>query len=245
MRVIDLQKLYLTKKHKIQTHQIESQNESTSFFEQSKKSLEISKETFKPKIQPIQSFSLKTRQASLVSKRQETLSNLNRRLMGHLKINPYNNQQLMGTLHQIGLFQLDSTKLDLSLYRALLVFEHILGRRQSILILSPPEYHYLFSALTRQSASFILYQKPWIGGLLTNWKQLSNYPIDLGLIFVTHPEHYPFVLREATLLNIPTMGLIDTENDPRDVTYPVYGNNDDTYSLHRFCTLLALLQKSA
>ena len=50
-------------------------------------------------------------------------------------------------------------------------------------------------------------------------------------IFVIDVNHEEIAVREATRLNIPCIGLVDTNSDPTYVTYPIPGNDDATKSI--------------
>ena len=44
-------------------------------------------------------------------------------------------------------------------------------------------------------------------------------------------------MKEAAMCNIPTIGIVDTDCDPRMVTYTVPGNDDTPDSMELFCNL--------
>jgi len=44
-------------------------------------------------------------------------------------------------------------------------------------------------------------------------------------------------ITEAAMCNIPVIGLVDTDCDPRLITYPVPGNDDTMQSMEYFCKL--------
>jgi small subunit ribosomal protein S2 len=50
-------------------------------------------------------------------------------------------------------------------------------------------------------------------------------------IFVIDVNHEEIAVREANRLNIPCIGLVDTNSDPTYVTYPIPGNDDATKSI--------------
>ncbi|WP_420348319.1 30S ribosomal protein S2 [Pelagibius sp.] len=122
----------------------------------------------------------------------------------------------------------------------------------------------------------------WLGGMLTNWKTISNSikrlrtvedqlgEEQIGLtkkellnltrerdkleralggikemgglpdvIFVidTNKEH--IAVDEATNLNIPVIGVLDSNSDPKGVTFPVPGNDDALRAISLYCDLIA------
>lgn len=90
----------------------------------------------------------------------------------------------------------------------------------------------------------------WIPGALTNGgailshcemkvvnamdKQLHNFKRDLAdrppikpdLVICLNPLENRVMLHECGLLNVPTIGIIDTDADPASVTYPIPANDD-------------------
>ena len=58
-----------------------------------------------------------------------------------------------------------------------------------------------------------------LGGI----KEMEELP---GVIFVVDPKKERIAILEARKLNIPVVGLIDTNCNPEDVDYPIPGNDD-------------------
>jgi len=122
----------------------------------------------------------------------------------------------------------------------------------------------------------------WLGGMLTNWKTISNSikrlrvveerlaEENIGLtkkellnltrerdkleralggikemgglpdvLFVidTNKEH--IAVAEAANLNIPVVAVVDSNSDPRGVTFPVPGNDDALRAIELYCRLVA------
>ena len=122
----------------------------------------------------------------------------------------------------------------------------------------------------------------WLGGMLTNWKTISNSikrlrsveerlaEENVGLtkkellnltrerdkleralggikemgglpdvLFVidTNKEH--IAVAEAANLNIPVVAVVDSNSDPRGVTFPVPGNDDALRAIELYCRLVA------
>ena len=85
----------------------------------------------------------------------------------------------------------------------------------------------------------------WLPGTLTNryrllpgGKPLQPPPLPDLVIFAS-PMTYPHALRECALLRIPTIGLIDTDCDPRGVTYSIPANDDSERTAELILNLLA------
>ena len=58
-----------------------------------------------------------------------------------------------------------------------------------------------------------------LGGI----KDMTEIP---GVLFVVDPKKERIAILEARKLNIPVVGLVDTNCNPEDVDYPIPGNDD-------------------
>ena len=58
-----------------------------------------------------------------------------------------------------------------------------------------------------------------LGGI----KEMKEIP---GVMFVVDPKKERIAILEAKKLNIPVVGLVDTNCNPEDVDYPIPGNDD-------------------
>ena len=58
-----------------------------------------------------------------------------------------------------------------------------------------------------------------LGGI----KEMTRMP---GAMFVVDPKNERIAVLEAKKLNIPIIGLVDTNCNPEDVDYPIPGNDD-------------------
>ncbi|KAI8057155.1 ribosomal protein S2, flavodoxin-like domain-containing protein [Syncephalis plumigaleata] len=64
------------------------------------------------------------------------------------------------------------------------------------------------------------------------------------LMVVLNPLENRIALAEAQRANIPTIGLIDTDCDPRLVTYPIPGNDDSTRAVELISGVLSVAARS-
>lgn len=71
-----------------------------------------------------------------------------------------------------------------------------------------------------------------IGGI----RQMGNIP---NLIFVLDVNRDATAVKEASLLNIPVIGILDSNSNPDDITYPVPGNDDATRAIRFYCDLFS------
>ena len=89
-----------------------------------------------------------------------------------------------------------------------------------------------------QSGELNLLPKKEVAGLL---KERDNLEANLGgikdmhtmpgVLFVVDPKKEYIAVREARSLNIPIVGLVDTNCDPDDVDYVIPGNDDAVRSV--------------
>ena len=122
----------------------------------------------------------------------------------------------------------------------------------------------------------------WLGGMLTNWKTISNSIKRLRLVedrlaeenigltkkellnltrerdkleralggikemgglpdvlFVVDTNKEHIAVAEASNLNIPVVAVVDSNSDPRGVTFPVPGNDDALRAIELYCRLVA------
>ncbi|MDR2008476.1 MAG: 30S ribosomal protein S2 [Alphaproteobacteria bacterium] len=122
----------------------------------------------------------------------------------------------------------------------------------------------------------------WLGGMLTNWKTISNSiakldsldkQIDEGMVGLTkkeklelnrHQEKLNLVLggirkmgglpnlvvvldtvqesiaiEESRKLGIPIVGIVDTNANPDNITFPVPGNDDAIKSIRFYCEIIS------
>jgi len=91
----------------------------------------------------------------------------------------------------------------------------------------------------------------WLGGMLTNWKTISQSIKRLrevevqmeqgetGLLFVidTNKEH--IAIAEAKVLNIPVIAILDSNSDPDAVVHRVPGNDDAVRAIALYCELIS------
>ena len=71
-----------------------------------------------------------------------------------------------------------------------------------------------------------------LGGI----KEMKRLP---GAIFIVDPKKERIAILEARKLNIPIVGLIDTNCNPEDVDYPIPGNDDATRAVKLIADVMA------
>ena len=71
-----------------------------------------------------------------------------------------------------------------------------------------------------------------LGGI----KEMGGLP-DLLVVIDTNKEH--LAIEEAGRLNIPVVGILDSNSDPKGITHPVPGNDDAVRAIGIYCDLIA------
>ncbi len=77
---------------------------------------------------------------------------------------------------------------------------------------------------------------------LSGISEMKKSP-DLVFIIDTKLEH--IAVSEANLLNIPIIGIVDTNCDPEKIDYPIPGNDDSRRSIDLYCSLIRETIKSS
>jgi small subunit ribosomal protein S2 len=121
----------------------------------------------------------------------------------------------------------------------------------------------------------------WLGGMLTNWRTISQSIRrlrelegklaegtvgltkretlqltrerdkleralggikDMGglpdLLFVIDTNKEAIAVAEAKVLNIPVIAVVDSNSDPKDISYPIPGNDDASRAINLYCDLM-------
>ncbi|MGI9451362.1 MAG: 30S ribosomal protein S2 [Geminicoccaceae bacterium] len=121
----------------------------------------------------------------------------------------------------------------------------------------------------------------WLGGMLTNWRTISQSIRrlrdleaklaegtlgltkretlqltrerdkleralggikDMGglpdLLFVIDTNKESIAVAEARVLNIPVIAVVDSNSDPKDISYPIPGNDDASRAINLYCDLM-------
>ncbi|XP_028664680.1 28S ribosomal protein S2, mitochondrial isoform X1 [Erpetoichthys calabaricus] len=122
---------------------------------------------------------------------------------------------------------------------------HVAYRGGIILFVSRNRQHAHLVESTAQACGEYAHTRYWHGGLLTNGHVqygLGTRLPDLLVFFSTlntvFQQHV--AIRDAAKMNIPTVGIVDSDCNPSLVTYPVPGNDDSPAALELYCRLFRL-----
>lgn len=146
--------------------------------------------------------------------------------------------------------RLDQDIIDLDqtvehLQQALNFAAHVAYRGGIILFVSRPrQFGHLVESTAKKCGEYA-HTRYWQGGLLT------NSPIQYGpgvrlpdlIIFLSTLNNVfqPHVgIRDAAKMNIPTVGVVDSNCNPSLVTYPVPGNDDTPAAMEMYCRLFRM-----
>ncbi|XP_037351382.1 28S ribosomal protein S2, mitochondrial [Talpa occidentalis] len=138
------------------------------------------------------------------------------------------------------IIDLEQTAAHLQL--ALNVTAHVAYRKGIILLVGRQrQFTHLIENTARDCGEYA-HTRYFKGGLLTNAPLLLGPGVRLpDLIIFLHTLNNVFephvAVRDAAKMNIPTVGIVDTNCNPCLITYPVPGNDDSPPSVQLFCGL--------
>uniref|UniRef100_A0A8B9NFJ4 Small ribosomal subunit protein uS2m n=1 Tax=Accipiter nisus TaxID=211598 RepID=A0A8B9NFJ4_9AVES len=141
------------------------------------------------------------------------------------------------------IIDLDQTMQHLQL--ALNFTAHIAYRKGIILFISRKrQFCHLVESTARECGEYA-HTRYWQGGLLTNAHIQFGPGVRLPdlLIFLSSLNNVfePHVaIRDAAKMNIPTVGVVDTNCNPCLITYPIPGNDDSPTAMELYCKLFRM-----
>lgn len=159
--------------------------------------------------------------------------------LGHKKgmWNPLMKPYLFGTKDDVHVFDLEKTQSHLRL--ALNVAGHIAYKNGIILFVNErSQFDRLVQQTARDCGEYFVTPK-WRPGTLTNSQMLLGtlrHP-DLIIFLSTGPSKT--AIKEASMSNIPTVAITDSDADPRLIVYPVPGNDDTPSAITLYCQLFS------
>uniref|UniRef100_U3I8I8 Small ribosomal subunit protein uS2m n=2 Tax=Anas platyrhynchos TaxID=8839 RepID=U3I8I8_ANAPP len=141
------------------------------------------------------------------------------------------------------IIDLDQTMDHLQL--ALNFTAHIAYRKGIILFISRNrQFCHLVESTARECGEYA-HTRYWQGGLLTNAHIQFGSGVRLPdlIIFLSSLNNVfePHVaIRDAAKMNIPTVGVVDTNCNPSLITYPIPGNDDSPSAMELYCKLFKM-----
>ncbi|MEA3423822.1 MAG: 30S ribosomal protein S2 [Bacillota bacterium] len=80
-----------------------------------------------------------------------------------------------------------------------------------------------FESLTKKEVIKLKLKRDRLEKFLGGIRDMNGLP---DALFIVDPKKEQIAIHEARLLNIPVIGIVDTNCDPDDVDYPIPGNDD-------------------
>ncbi len=81
----------------------------------------------------------------------------------------------------------------------------------------------VFESLTKKEVIKLKLKRDRLEKFLGGIRDMNGLP---DALFIVDPKKEKIAIHEARLLNIPVIGIVDTNCDPDDVDYPIPGNDD-------------------
>ncbi|CAH3037923.1 unnamed protein product [Pocillopora meandrina] len=145
---------------------------------------------------------------------------------------------LFGVREKHHIIDLNQTVVHLRL--ALNVLSHIAYKRGKILFISAhPQFEELTQRTARECDEYFITRR-WRGGTLTNSYMLLGTTELVDMIIFLHLPSLgknTLAVTEAAQLNIPTIGIVDSDCNPNMIMYPIPGNDDTPSAVQLYCNL--------
>ena len=93
-----------------------------------------------------------------------------------------------------------------------------------------------FEFLTKKEVAKLKAERDKLEKALGGIKDMTELP---GLLFVVDPKKEHIAIKEAKALNIPVVGIVDTNCDPDDIDYPIPANDDAIRSVKLIVSAMA------
>ncbi|XP_055035968.1 small ribosomal subunit protein uS2m [Misgurnus anguillicaudatus] len=157
----------------------------------------------------------------------------------HRLMEPY----LFGSRLDVDIIDLDQTVEHLQ--RALNFTAHVAYRGGIILFVSRRrQFGHLVETTARECGEYA-HTRYWQGGLLTNapvqYSPGVRLPDLIVFLSTLNNVFQPHVgIRDAAKMNIPTIGVVDSNCNPSLLTYPVPGNDDTHVAMEMYCRLFKM-----
>lgn len=93
-----------------------------------------------------------------------------------------------------------------------------------------------FEKLSKKEVARLEKERAQLEKIFSGIRDMNRLP---GLMFVVDTKLEKIAVAEARRLNIPVLGVVDTNCDPDEVTYPIPGNDDAIRSIRLFARFVA------
>ncbi len=92
------------------------------------------------------------------------------------------------------------------------------------------------AGLTKKEQLGLTRERDTLERALGGIKEMGALP---DILFVIDTNKEAIAVKEANKLNIPVVGVIDSNSDPQGITFPIPGNDDAIRSISFYCDLVA------
>jgi small subunit ribosomal protein S2 len=90
--------------------------------------------------------------------------------------------------------------------------------------------------LSKKEASRLMKSKEKLDQTFSGIKDMGRLP---GLVFILDTKREHIAVRECRRLGIPSVGIVDTNADPEEVTYPIPGNDDAVRAIRLYARFMS------
>lgn len=115
-------------------------------------------------------------------------------------------------------------------------FDTIQKRIQRLKDLEKMEEDGTFDVLPKKEVILLKKEMEKLEKNLGGIKEMDKLP---GVIFLVDPKKERIAILEAKKLNIPVVGIVDTNCNPQDLDYPIPGNDDAIRSVSLIADVMA------
>ena len=153
--------------------------------------------------------------------------------------NPKMEEYIFGVRNNIHIFDLRLTVEAINI--ALVKLHDTVKKNGKILFVGTKKQCSLVVKELAELNNYYYVNKRWLGGTLTNWKTISN-SINIGgiknldgkpdLLIIFDVVKDKIAVLEAKKLNIPVIGIVDSNADPDLIDYVIPGNDDAIRSIN-------------
>ncbi|XP_038063492.1 28S ribosomal protein S2, mitochondrial-like [Patiria miniata] len=155
-------------------------------------------------------------------------------------INPHMKKYIFGIRQNQCIIDLDQTAGLLK--EALNFTAHVAHRGGIILFINRmPQFTFQMEQLAKDCGEYA-HTRLWQGGCFTNapiqygpGTRLPDLLVFFHTLTNTFTEH--LAVTDAAKMNIPTVGVVDTNCNPNLITYPIPGNDDSPSAMELYCRL--------
>ena len=90
--------------------------------------------------------------------------------------------------------------------------------------------------MTKKEVQRLVGEKDKLSSVIEGIKNMGGLP---DALFVIDVGHEKIAIQEAKRLSIPVVGIVDTNNNPTIVDFPIPGNDDALRAIRFYCKVLA------